>query len=270
MKSIKSISIPEPCSQQWQQMTPVDGGRHCERCCKTVVDFTAMADVEIISYFAVKNNVCGRFNEPQLPRINLQLNRQDAKSETGWKKWVMTTAMLASTVFYKAAGQTNHIMAKAEQASERRPGGVAQKKVPVAKERVRVIEGRIVSDVCTPLPGATVRAVGVDIAQPTDTNGYFKLHLPKAIKQFTVSYIGFETETIAVDSLQNGIQDLKLTPQIVSMNSVVVISGYNSQRRSDITGGVVSVRAEMVAKKHCWLWRMYYKYIRTPIHHIFY
>lgn len=68
--SIKSISIPEPCHQSWQQMTSVDGGRHCETCCKTVIDFTQMTDDEIINYFATKSNTCGRFTGDQLPRIN--------------------------------------------------------------------------------------------------------------------------------------------------------------------------------------------------------
>lgn len=67
---ITSISIPEPCSQQWQVMTPVGGGRHCESCCKTVIDFTKMTDSEIINYFATKSNTCGRFTSDQLPRIN--------------------------------------------------------------------------------------------------------------------------------------------------------------------------------------------------------
>jgi len=70
MNTIKSISIPEPCNQSWQQMTAVDSGRHCESCCKTVVDFTRMTDAAIINYLATKSNTCGRFTSDQLPRIN--------------------------------------------------------------------------------------------------------------------------------------------------------------------------------------------------------
>jgi len=80
---IKSISIPESCSQQWQVMSPVDGGRHCESCCKTVVDFSQMKDAEIINYLATKNNTCGRFTGDQLPRINQAL----AISEPRGKFW---------------------------------------------------------------------------------------------------------------------------------------------------------------------------------------
>jgi len=267
MKHIKSISIPEPCSQSWQQMTPVDGGRHCENCCKTVVDFTAMADVEIISYFALKNNVCGRFNEPQLTRVNLQLNRQDAKTESSWKKWVMTTALLGSTVFYKLHGQTTPVKATIHQSPSVYQASGAKGKYVAAKGSEREIKGRIVDEACMPLPGATVRVVGTNMVLASDTNGRFKLHLPKAAKQFKVSFVGFETETVAIDSLQNGVSEVKLTPQVVSMNDVVTISGYPVRRYTSITGGVSVI---ITAKKHCWLWRMYYKYIRTPIHNIFY
>ena len=266
MKSIKNISVPDPCHQQWQQMTPVDGGRHCENCCKTVVDFTAMADVEIISYFAVKNSVCGRFNEPQLTRVNLQLTRQDTKTECDWKKWVMTTAMLASTVFYKVAGQTVPVAPKVEQVSASYPTRAVSKKAVAVKEPRREIKGRIVDEACTPLPGATVRIIGTSIVLASDTNGRFKFHLPKAATQFTVSYIGFETKTVDIDSLQSGARDLKMKPQVISMNDVMVIRGYPIQRNASITGGASVV----ITIRHCWLWRMYYKYIRTPIHNIFY
>jgi len=268
-KSIKSISIPERCHQSWQQMTPVDGGRHCESCCKTVVDFTAMADVEIISYFAVKNNVCGRFNETQLTRVNLQLNGQDTKTESGWKKWVMTTAMLASTVFYKAAGQTVPVAPKVEQVSANHPTRAIHEKAVAVKEPRREIAGRIVDEACMPLPGATVRVVGTNIVLASDTNGRFKFHLPKAAKQFTVSFVGFETETVDVDSIQNDNHEVRLTPQVISMNSLVVISGYPAKRYASITGGA-SMVITTTTTRHCWLWRMYYKYIRTPIHNIFY
>jgi len=37
------LRIASPCHASWEGMTPNDGGRHCARCAKTVVDVTAMA-----------------------------------------------------------------------------------------------------------------------------------------------------------------------------------------------------------------------------------
>lgn len=74
MTPIQNISIPEACHESWQQMTPVDQGRHCQQCCKTVTDFMVMSNDEIISYLSSANNVCGRFNEHQLDSLNHQLD----------------------------------------------------------------------------------------------------------------------------------------------------------------------------------------------------
>ena len=66
MTDIKAIHIPEPCHQSWQQMSVNTEGRHCDHCCKTVVDFTRMSDGEIIKYLSAKTNVCGRFEPPAI------------------------------------------------------------------------------------------------------------------------------------------------------------------------------------------------------------
>ena len=80
-----------------------------------------------------------------------------------------------------------------------------------------------------------------------------------------VSFIGFQTETVSIDSLINGAGDLKLTQQVVSMDGVMINPHGYTQRRTEITGGAVAVLI-----RHSWWWRMYYKYIRTPIHNMFY
>ena len=84
MIRIKKITIPKPCDQQWEQMNPVNGGRHCESCCKTVTDFTSMTNNEIVAYLVTKGNVCGRFNVDQLSRINRSL-RPPGSGNKLWK-----------------------------------------------------------------------------------------------------------------------------------------------------------------------------------------
>lgn len=63
------ITIPEPCHEDWNAMTPKDRGRHCDVCNKCVIDFTTFTATELVNYFANKpQNVCGRFNDQQLNR----------------------------------------------------------------------------------------------------------------------------------------------------------------------------------------------------------
>ncbi len=64
-----NISLPEPCSEDWNQMTPAAKGRFCGSCEKIVVDFTQMSDDALIEFFvAQKQRACGRFNADQLNR----------------------------------------------------------------------------------------------------------------------------------------------------------------------------------------------------------
>jgi hypothetical protein len=85
MQPIKSINIPQPCHEDWLQMTPVAKGRNCQSCCKTVMDFTLMSSQEIISYFASHKDVCGKIAKSQLAAVNYQLELQ-SQNYFSWKR----------------------------------------------------------------------------------------------------------------------------------------------------------------------------------------
>jgi hypothetical protein len=131
MTPIQSISIPEACHQSWQQMTPVERGRHCQQCCKTVTDFTVMSNQEIITYLAAAHDVCGRFDQAQLNSVNHQLDIQNLSSPNGWKKWVMAISLVSSTLFFKAQAQTKPI--KTEQTDTTRGRQIPYDDVKIGK-----------------------------------------------------------------------------------------------------------------------------------------
>jgi len=64
-----TISIPEPCSENWNEMSATEQGKFCAHCQKNVIDFSSKTDTEIANF--VKNNkgiFCGRFAETQLEK----------------------------------------------------------------------------------------------------------------------------------------------------------------------------------------------------------
>jgi hypothetical protein len=100
MQPIQHISIPNPCNASWQGMTPVDNGRHCIQCAKTVIDFTTMTDSEVINYIQASGKACGRFSPYQLNRIN---NLVDEKPRAfAWKGLVAAASLLATIPATKA------------------------------------------------------------------------------------------------------------------------------------------------------------------------
>jgi hypothetical protein len=79
MSNRSIYSIPNPCHEDWNKMTPNEKGRYCGICNKTVIDFSKMSKIEIQDYFrniANGSKICGSFNSKQLnpksKRISIQ------------------------------------------------------------------------------------------------------------------------------------------------------------------------------------------------------
>jgi hypothetical protein len=62
------ISIPTPCHEDWNKMTPNEKGAFCGKCAKTVVDFTKKTATEIRDFLVEQSEkkICGRFMSDQL------------------------------------------------------------------------------------------------------------------------------------------------------------------------------------------------------------
>jgi hypothetical protein len=64
------ISIPKPCHEDWNKMTPNEKGSFCSKCAKTVIDFTKKTNEEIKNFLTEKSEkkICGRFMNDQLEK----------------------------------------------------------------------------------------------------------------------------------------------------------------------------------------------------------
>lgn len=79
----KILSVPEPCSEDWNTMPENEKGRYCAVCDKTLVNFADMSDEEVAKTIEDKKSkgekVCGHFRNDQLNRplhSVLQYSRQ--------------------------------------------------------------------------------------------------------------------------------------------------------------------------------------------------
>ena len=62
----KKLEIKNPCSQNWDEMTPKGKGKHCNSCNKVILDFTEMNDVDLVKMLQSGKYSCGLFTKQQM------------------------------------------------------------------------------------------------------------------------------------------------------------------------------------------------------------
>ncbi|MDE6174374.1 MAG: SusC/RagA family TonB-linked outer membrane protein, partial [Duncaniella sp.] len=106
------------------------------------------------------------------------------------------------------------------------------------------VTGTVQDEAGDPLIGATVQQKGSGNGIATDVDGRFSLNLPKNAT-LVVSYVGYTTQTVAVDGRTNLTIVLKEDSEVLDE---VVVVGYGQMKRSDLTGSVTSVGEDAVKK----------------------
>ena len=86
--------------------------------------------------------------------------------------------------------------------------------------------------------GANIRVEGTSIVTVTDVKGSFSLNIPKSDVVLLVTYMGYNSQRISMNGQK--VLNIMLIPDITNLNEVVVI-GYGTVRKSDLTGAVGSV-----------------------------
>jgi len=111
----------------------------------------------------------------------------------------------------------------------------------------QVISGRIVeAGTEIGLPGVTVQVKNLGTGTVSDIDGRYSLTVPEEAKTLLFSFTGFRTQEVAING--RSIIDIELAESVEALSEIVVV-GYGTQKKSDITGAVTSVpkdRLEMV------------------------
>jgi hypothetical protein len=91
------LTIPEPCHENWDEMTPKDSGRFCINCSKTVIDFITMLPEEVQHFFIQNQNerICGRFKNEQLETLTIQIPSRVLYTQTNYHKMFLLALFIA-------------------------------------------------------------------------------------------------------------------------------------------------------------------------------
>ncbi|MFC0516579.1 carboxypeptidase-like regulatory domain-containing protein [Mucilaginibacter angelicae] len=217
MSTIKHISIPKPCHEQWQQMTTVSDGRYCGHCCKTVVDFNAMSNQQIVTYLNINNNACGRIDPQRITQLN-NLSKGDERKRNAIKRLLVAASLMSILPFFKAEAKPLHKMEQVEP-----DFNSGQSNMPADTIKRITLKGQIIGDDNLPLPGATLQLKGTETGTTANTDGYFELKDVPVSGVIVAHFIGFQTTELPVANFRdsNAIFKLKMQPNI--MGAIVVI-----------------------------------------------
>ena len=89
----------------------------------------------------------------------------------------------------------------------------------------------------SPLAEATVSVVGKSVSTKTGADGSFTISVPDGSNRLKVSYVGYGDETV---SISGNVANISMTSSAQALTDVVVI-GYGTARKKDLTGSVASV-----------------------------
>lgn len=232
------VNIDSPCSESWQEMSPEDGGRHCMRCSKKVIDFSTLSDDEVIKILSQqKGNVCGRFQAGQLNKELIESKRTYVNK--GFYKYLAGLLLLG--ISKNAFSGNNKFLPKENIVAS-----------PVQQENVeeifcadtlyKEIKGKVLDSVTKrPIAYATIEIGNAKFM--TDSAGYYQLKIPyKTLNDnlvLKIASVGYYTKKSLIN-----IEEMSRDHQM-----------YLSQMQDQILGDVVIVKKHKKKKRWLQFWQ---------------
>lgn len=161
-------------------MTPNEQGRHCTKCDKTIVDFSLFTDKQLIEFFAnVTGRICGNYNPMQVNRELIYVEPKNYFLHKLFFGIVLTAGIDGSA--YGNYNYTNKPLLEQcliplptadEDSNPLLTGG----------DTAHYIKGKLFhKEDHSVISGAFITLKGYHHAIKTDSNGNFKLYIPKAL-----------------------------------------------------------------------------------------
>src|SRR6476659_7288797 len=110
----------------------------------------------------------------------------------------------------------------------------------------RTVSGTVTAkDDGSPLPGVSIEVKGTKIGTQTSADGKYTIKIPAAANQLVFTYVGFTSVTLPI---KGNTLNVSLESDNKQLSEVVVV-GYGTQKRGEITGAVSSVKGADLADK---------------------
>lgn len=109
----------------------------------------------------------------------------------------------------------------------------------------QILKGKVIGINNEPLIGATIREIGTDRGTVTNIDGDFSLPITLG-SQIQISYVGYKTQIITITSYDEMVIKLEEDRQLLDE---VVVVGYGTQKRINLTGAVTSISSKELEGK---------------------
>ena len=234
------LSIPEPCHQNWQEMTPTQQGRFCNACAKEVIDFSTMSDNEVLNYFSSLKNekVCGRAYPDQLERT-ITIPKEIKKRKFWYWNYAAMFFLFFSKMSIKAQAQGMIAVVK----NTHEPKKIKTESVLSAAMK-KNISGKITNKDDNPVSFASVKIAGTNTGVMADIKGEFSIVITNENVLLEVSAAGFKTIEIfpaTISPIHNIILEKAAN---TTLDTLMVVSYGTIKGKIMMMGAVTSVQKE--------------------------
>lgn len=216
------LNIPEPCHEDWQQMSPTQKGKFCASCQKEVIDFTKLSSTEIARKTKNATQLCGRFTSMQLDQEYISPS-QNRLNRLGIALGLGSIVAVAQPGF---AQKKNAKEVKVQTQKDYQLQG----EVALGKEvnDSITIKGTVTDEGNMSLPSASVILKETDLGTYTDFDGFFEIRIPSNYFDKEVilvfSAISMETKELKIDKLTKEI-NIDLASDIDNLEEVIIAGG---------------------------------------------
>lgn len=115
-----------------------------------------------------------------------------------------------------------------------------------ASAQSRTVTGKVTDSKGETLPGVSIKLKGTSVGATSGTDGRYTINVSGNNNILVITYIGFVTQEVALNNQTS--LDIALVSDVQGLEEVVVV-GYGTQKKVNLTGSVASISSEQLEKR---------------------